>query len=61
MERGVTGLYGKGMYTNKDKLDLICAVNRHDVANTKQIVFKKDPNAFVIVTNSKEVLGEGFK
>ena len=59
--RGTTGIYGKGMYTNKDKLLLMCAVTRKDVASTMQIIKKIDKNSFVIVTNSREVLGLGFK
>jgi len=61
INRGTTGLYGKGMYTNKEKLVLICAAGRHDVANVKQLVLRTDPHAFLIVTNSREVLGYGFK
>lgn len=61
INRGATGLYGKGMYTNKEKLVLICAAGRHDVANVKELVLNIDPNAFLIVTNSREVLGYGFK
>ena len=61
IRRGATGLYGKGMYTNKEKLILICAAGRRDVANVKQLVLNIDPNAFLIVTNSREVLGYGFK
>lgn len=59
--RGTTGIYGKGMYTNEDKLILMCAVTRKDVARTIQIITKIDKNSFVIVTNSREVLGLGFK
>lgn len=59
--RGVTGLYGRGMYTDTEKLVLICAVSRRDVANIKKLILDIDKNAFVIVTNSREVLGYGFK
>lgn len=59
--RGTTGIYGKGMYTNEDKLILMCAVTRKDVARTIQIITKIDKNSFVIVTNSRKVLGLGFK
>lgn len=59
--RGTTGIYGKGMYTNKDKLILLCAVTRKDVAKTIQIIKRIDKNSFVIITNSREVLGLGFK
>lgn len=60
IHRGVTGLYGKGMYTNCDKLVLMCAVRRNDIASVKKVVKQIDKNAFIIVTNSREVLGMGF-
>ncbi len=59
--RGTTGIYGKGMYTNSDKLILMCAVTRKDVGHTIQIIRKIDKKGFVIITNSREVLGLGFK
>ena len=59
--RGTTGIYGKGMYTNSDKLILMCAVTRKDVAKTIQIIRKIDKRSFVIITNSREVIGLGFK
>lgn len=59
--RGTTGFYGKGMYTNCDKLILMCAVTRKDVGNTIQIIKKIDRRSFIIITNSREVLGLGFK
>ena len=61
INRGVTGLYGKGMYRNNDKLILMCAVGRQDVANIKKLIMDIDKEAFVVVTNSREVLGYGFK
>lgn len=59
--RGSTGLYGKGMYSNTEKLVLMCAVSRKDISDVKQLIKEIDKNAFIIVTNSREVLGEGFK
>ncbi len=59
--RGTTGIYGKGMYTNKDKLILMCAVTRKDIAKAIQIIRRIDKKSFVIITNSREVLGLGFK
>lgn len=59
--RGTTGLYGKGMYTNKDKLVLMCAASRRDVSRIKIIAKKIDPHSFIIITNSREVVGLGFK
>ncbi len=61
IKRGTTGIYGKGMYTNTDKLILICAVTRKDVGNVVQIIRTIDKESFIIITNSREVLGLGFK
>ena len=61
ISRGITGLYGKGMYTGKDKLILMCAVGRQDVERIKNLIKSIDKDAFVVVTNSREVLGYGFK
>ena len=61
IRRGVTGLYGKGMYKNEEKMILICAVGRNDVGEVKQLVKEIDRKAFIIITNSREVVGRGFK
>ena len=61
VRRGVTGIYGKGMYTNQEKLILMCAIGRNDLAEIKKQIKKIDQNAFLIITNSREVLGMGFK
>ena len=59
--RGSTGLYGKGMYTNENKLILMCAAYRKDVARIKIIAKEIDPKSFIVITNSREVVGQGFK
>lgn len=61
VQRGVTGLYGKGMFTKEDKLILMCAATRRDIAKIKWVAKKVDRNSFIIVTNSREVVGLGFK
>ena len=61
VRRGTTGLYGKGMYTNENKLVLMCAASRGDVGKIRNLAEKIDPKCFMIITNSREVLGEGFK
>lgn len=61
VSRGTTGLYGKGMYTDSDKLILMCAAARNDVMKIKEITQNIDPDAFIIIANSREVFGEGFK
>lgn len=61
VKRGVTGIYGKGMHTNEEKLVLMCAIGRNDLSEIKNVIKKIDPKAFIIITNSREVLGIGFK
>lgn len=61
MERGVTFLEGKGAYTGEHKDVIICAVRRGQFSKLKSIIHHADPNAFVIVTDVSEILGEGFK
>lgn len=61
VQRGTTGLYGRGMYTNQEKLVLMCAASRRDIARVKTIARKIDNKSFIIITNSREVVGLGFK
>lgn len=61
IKRGTTGLFGKGMYTKKEKLVLMCAASRRDIAKIKVVAREIDPNSFIVITNSREVVGLGFK
>lgn len=61
IKRGTTGLYGKGMYTNEDKLVLMCAASRGDIIKVKEVAKKIDSQAFIIISNAREVFGMGFK
>ena len=60
LDRGVTGIRGKGMYSGQDKLLLYCVVGRKEIVALKELVDEIDPEAFVIVSDVREVLGEGF-
>ena len=61
LERGVTLLKGQGAYTGTDRDVLMCAVRKQQFARVRAIIYEKDPNAFVIVSETSEVFGEGFK
>ena len=61
IKRGTTGLYGKGMFKDEDRLILMCATGRGDILKIKQIVKRNDKEAFIIIANAREVLGKGFK
>ncbi|NMA95928.1 MAG: YitT family protein, partial [Clostridiales bacterium] len=60
LDRGATILIGKGAYTMKNKDVILCVVNRFQVIKLKSIITEIDSAAFVILTDVKEVLGEGF-
>jgi uncharacterized membrane-anchored protein YitT (DUF2179 family) len=61
MDRGVTYLSGMGGYSRKERHVLLCVVSRIEIAALKRLVHAHDPNAFVIIADVREVLGEGFK
>ncbi len=61
MERGVTILQGTGGYTGSDRPVLYCVITRSEVAQLKTIVQEVDPQAFIVIGQAHEALGEGFK
>ncbi len=61
IDRGVTGIRVKGMYSGNDKKMLFCAVGKKQVVELTDIVSRIDKNAFMIVTDAREVMGEGFR
>lgn len=61
LERGVTGIPARGLYSGRDTQMLYCVISNREVAVLKDLVHEVDPNAFVIVSDVREVLGEGFR
>lgn len=61
LRRGVTVLKGTGMYTGRDRDVLLCVVNRSQISRLKELVHQVDKDAFVMITDIHEVLGQGFK
>ena len=49
------------MYTNKEKMMLLCVGSRNQMAKIKKIVKEVDPYAFIVISNAREALGKGFK
>ena len=60
LDRGATGICGKGMYSGQEKTIIFCVVNKKEIVKLKELVDDIDPNAFVIVSDAREVHGEGF-
>lgn len=59
--RGSTGIYAQGMYHETDKMILWCVASRREIIRIKQIAKKIDEKAFIVISNAREVLGQGFK
>ncbi len=61
LQRGVTLWQGTGMYSGQERQILFCTVSRAEVNPIKAIVHEADPQAFVVIGEAYEALGEGFK
>lgn len=60
MKRGVTGIETIGMHTGHRQKTLLCVVSKRQIARLKEKTTALDPNAFLIITDASEILGEGF-
>ncbi|MFC5700835.1 YitT family protein [Cohnella faecalis] len=60
LDRGLTKLQGQGGYTGQSRPVLLVVVGQSEVAKLKALVREVDPDAFVIISDTTEVLGEGF-
>ncbi len=61
LERGTTVLHGSSFYSGEKKAVLLCVVNKYEITKLKNIIKEIDESAFVIVSDTREVLGNGFK
>jgi len=59
--RGGTALPARGLYTNQSREMLYTVLSKKEIVGLVEKVKKIDPNAFIIVNNVHEVLGEGFR
>ena len=58
--RGTTMIPAVGMYEQQKRSMLFCIVSKKEITALKEYIKSIDPGAFVIVTDAREVLGEGF-
>lgn len=61
IDRGVTCLEGKGMYSGRERNVLLCVVGKRQVVKITQLVRQIDASAFLILQDAREVMGEGFQ
>ena len=60
LERGATYLNGEGTYSRKPTKVVLAAIKRQQIAQLKELISELDPNAFIIVQEAHQVLGDGF-
>lgn len=60
LDRGATFLNGQGTYSRQDTKVVLTVVKKQQVAELKRLVVEIDPDAFIVVQEAHQVLGEGF-
>jgi len=60
MDRGVTAISARGLYTGAERPMLMCAMSPADLPRLKHLVREVDAQAFVVVLGASEIHGRGF-
>ena len=60
LDRGATFLHAEGSYSHTPTKVVLAAVKKQQVAELKELVVHIDPNAFIIMQEAHQVLGDGF-
>lgn len=60
LHRGVTYIHGEGAWSGQQKNIILCVIKRNQIVELKKLVREIDSNAFMIVSDSREVFGKGF-
>ncbi|MCH3972254.1 MAG: YitT family protein [Oscillospiraceae bacterium] len=61
VDRGVTAMHSKGMYSGREGEVLMCAVSRSEVYQVMDLVKDEDKDAFIIAGEAAQIRGEGFR
>ena len=60
LDRGVTHLTSRGGFTGEERPTLLCVISRSEITAFKRILREEDENAFVIIVEAHEAIGDGF-
>jgi uncharacterized membrane-anchored protein YitT (DUF2179 family) len=61
LHRGATRIEGEGAFTHEDKTVLLTVVNRSQAVRLRTFAKKEDPGCFILITNTTEIIGKGFR
>ncbi len=61
LHRGATEIKGEGSFTHEDKTIILTVVNRGQAVLLRKYAKSVDPNCFILITNTTEIIGKGFR
>lgn len=61
LNRSATIYHAEGAYTHKDKVIILTVMKRSQAIQLRNFVRKTEPSAFIMITNSSEIIGKGFR
>lgn len=61
LHRGATALQGEGVFTHEGRTVLLTVVNRHEAILLRKYIKAVDPTCFLLITNTGEIIGKGFR
>ena len=61
LKRGATELHGEGAYTHEGRTVVLTVMKRHEAVLLRRYVKQVDPHAFVLIINTGEIVGKGFR
>ncbi len=61
LHRGATQIDGEGAFTHEDKTIILTVVNRSQAVQLRKHAKAIDPSCFILITNTTEIIGKGFR
>lgn len=61
LHRGITIITAEGGFSGEKKKELTVVLNRGQAVKLRNYVHQNDPGAFMIITNTSEIIGKGFR
>lgn len=61
LHRGATKVHGEGVYTHEGREVLLTVMNRREAVQLRRYIKQFDPEAFLLITNTSEIIGKGFR
>lgn len=61
LHRGATVYQAEGLYKHTEKTVIMTAQGKKQALHLQDVIRQKDPHAFVLVTNTSEIIGKGFR